>query len=668
MRTLKALLIAGAVTLPSSVNAVEEGMWTFDAFPAAAMRAIYGWAPDQAWLDDVRAGAVRLNGCSASFVSDAGLILTNHHCVASCLAALSSDEKDFLADGFNVATMEEELKCEGQRADVVTAIRDVTDEVRGAVDGLDGAEAITARREIVDALQSGEGCTGEGMSCQVVSLYNGGRYSLYTYRRYDDVRIAWAPEAQAAQFGGDPDNFNFPRYSLDGAFLRAYDNGKPASTPDHLTFNPRTDIADGEITMVVGNPGSTQRLLTVSQLEHIRDFQLPRQIATLSELRGRLIAAMDEDEERAREGADTLSGIENSLKVQFGRQRALNNRPFFQTLVDQENALRQGVADNDAIGDPWSEIETALEWDRANGLRYAYDTPSGTLMGIATAIVASAKSGVAPTDQGRAGAQAPLNVHLWLDELLMEWSLSKAREYLGTDDPHTKLLLGNESPEGLAERTVRGTSLTDPAVRLALYEGGLEAVEASDDPMIQYALRLYDRAQEINAERAAEYAGRLADPASRLADARFAAFGDSLYPDATFTLRINYGSVQSWTERGVKQPTRTVFGGTFDRATGAEPYDLPSQFIAKRDKIDMGKIYNFVSNNDIIGGNSGSPVLDRAGTVIGAAFDGNIHTTAGSFGFDAENNRMITVSAAAIQEALEVIYPAPRLTRELGTS
>ncbi|MCM8557945.1 S46 family peptidase [Sphingomicrobium sediminis] len=677
MRTRSLLLAASAAILMSGGAKADEGMWTFDAFPRERMMAAYGWAPDQEWLDTVREGAVRLNGCSASFVSDNGLILTNHHCISSCLAAISNDDNDYLANGFNVATMEEEIVCPGQRADIVTSIADVTDEVKGAIAGLEGDEAVAAQRAITASLTGTDACTAEGYSCQVVSLYNGGQYSLYTYRRYDEVRIAWAPEAQAAQFGGDPDNFNFPRYSMDGAFLRAYENGEAAVTPNHLTWNPRSP-QDGEITLVVGNPGSTQRLLTVAQLEYIRDVQLPRQIATLSELRGRLISAMDEDEERTREGNDTLGSIENSLKVQFGRQRALTNMDFFQTLIDAEEELKAEVAGNDEIGDPWTEIDEALDYARANNLRAVYDSPSGTLYGYAQTIVAANMEMAKPAEErdpgfgeatmGRIAAQLgqERTIHLWLDELLMEWSLSKAREYLGTDDPQTKTLLGDESPEGLSERLVRNTSLTDPAARVALLEGGLEALQASEDPMIQYALRLYPQVERIGDEFATNYSSKLTDPAARLADARFAAYGDSLYPDATFTLRINYGVVKSWEERGEMVPTTTTIAGTYDRATGNIPYDLPSQFIEKEDQIDKSTVYNFVSTNDIIGGNSGSPVLDRNGTVIGAAFDGNIYVTGGSFGYDAANNRMITVSTAALQEALEVIYPAPRIVAELA--
>lgn len=668
---------AAAVAFVATSASADEGMWTLDNFPAERMRADYGWAPDQAWLDKVRNGSVRLTGgCSASFVSPQGLILTNHHCIASCLAENSSDAKDYLNDGFVSSRREDELKCAGQQAEVVTSISDVTERVKGAM-GAPTGEALTKARDAEIAAIEKAGCTDLATTrCQVVTLFGGGQYKLYQYRKYSDVRLAWAPEDRAATFGGDPDNFNFPRYSLDASFLRAYENGKPVATPQFLKWNPRPPV-EGEATFVVGNPGSTSRLWTGSQLAFEREVRLPITLTTLSEVRGRLIQAMQESPVKEREGLDTLNGIENSLKVYIGRTKALNDPAFTGKLAASEADLKARSATNSDIGDPWSTVDAAVTAYRSLYLPLRFTQPSSDLLGYAQNLVFAAQEREKPNGErlpGYTDSRLPLlekqllderPVHPWLDKLMLEWSLSKAREYLGADDPDTKLLLGKASPEGLTESLVSGTKLADPAVRKALWEGGLKAIKASDDPMIVYALRLADRQRELRKQADAEYTGPLAIAGSQLSDARFAAYGDALYPDATFTLRISYGKVAGWTERGEKVPFQTTMGGTFDRATGNAPYDLAPGFAANKAKIDRAATFDFVTTNDIIGGNSGSPVIDKAGTVIGAAFDGNIHSLGGNYGYDPTLNRTVVVSTDAVQEALEKIYPAPALVKEL---
>jgi len=664
------------LSLPLAAARADEGMWTFDGFPAK-MRADYGWAPDQAWLDKVRAAAVRLTGgCSASFVSDTGLILTNHHCVASCAEQNSTAENNILEHGFTATARERELKCAGQQAEVVTSIKDVTAQVKSAIGTATGEASVKARDTAIAQIESA-GCTDTAKNrCQVVSLYGGGQYKLYTYRKYSDVRLAWVPEAQAAQFGGDPDNFNFPRYSLDASFLRAYEDGKPVSTPQHLTWAPRAPV-DGEATFVVGNPGSTQRLFTGSQLAFQRELALPITVTTYSELRGRLINAMESSPEKAREGHQELEGIENSLKVYIGRVKALNDPAFTGKLAAAEAELKAKSAGNPAIGNPWTDVAKAMSAYRDFYVADRFSLPSGDLFGYAMTLVRAAAERAKPnTDRlpGYTDSSLPLvqkrvldeqPIYPWLDELVMEWSLSKAREYLGADDPQTKLLLGKESPEALAARLVNGTKLADPAVRKALWDGGQAAINASTDPMIVYARSLDANDRALIRRFDAEVDAPLTAAQSKLADARFAAYGDTLYPDATFTLRISYGKVAGWRERGQMVPTRTTIGGTFDRATGAPPFDLPPAFAANRAKIDGGVTYDFVTTNDIIGGNSGSPVIDKQGRVIGAAFDGNIHSLGGNYGYDGTINRTVVVSTAAVEEALKNIYPAPALLAEL---
>ena len=663
--------------LPLSAARADEGMWTFDAFPAAKMRAAYGWAPDQAWLDKVRSAAVRLTGgCSASFVSSEGLILTNQHCVASCLQNLSSAKSDFLKNGFNAAARANEKLCPGQQAEVVTSIRDVTGEVKSAIGNATGLAAVKAKNAAVARIESA-GCTDTATGrCQVVSLYGGGQYKLYTYRKYSDVRIVWAPEARATQFGGDPDNFNFPRYSLDASFLRAYENGKPVSAPQHLQWSPRAPV-EGEATFVVGNPGSTQRLFTQDQLGFAREVTAPINVTTFSELRGRLISAMAQSPARYREGKDELDGVENSLKVYIGRVKAFNDPTFMGRLAAAEAELRAKSRGNAAIGDPWSDIAKATAAYRELYLPYRFLQPQSELYSYAATLVRAAEERSKPNEErlpGYTDSALPLlekqlldaqPVVPWLEQLKLEWSLSKAREYLGADDPDTRLLLGKESPEGLSRRLVAGSRLADPAVRKALWAGGKAAIAASKDPMIVFARRLDPRFRQLQDEVDERYQGPATAAGAKLADARFAAYGDTLYPDATFTLRISYGKVAGWAERGRQVPPVTLLGGTFERATGADPFDLPRGFVAARTRIDPATVYNFVTTNDIIGGNSGSPVIDRSGAVIGAAFDGNIHSLAGGYGYDGTLNRTVVVSTDAVQEALEKIYPAPALVAEL---
>ena len=677
MRLSKAFAFAAFAALPATAVQADEGMWTIDAFPTAKMQAAYGWAPDQAWLDKARQAAVRLTGgCSASFVSNDGLILTNHHCVVGCLQNLSTAKSDLVAHGFIAGTRQRERLCPGQQAEVVTSITDVTPQVKAAIGSATGDAAIKAQDAKVAEIETA-GCPDTKVNrCQVVKLYGGGEYKLYTYRKYSDVRIVWAPEFQAAFFGGDPDNFNFPRYALDASFLRAYENGKPVSTPAHLQFNPRAPI-DGEATFVVGNPGGTERLATLDQLAFQREVALPVIVGTYSELRGRLLSAMESSPVRQREGGDTLFGIENSLKVYIGRAKALNDPAFMKTLADAEANLRAKAAGDPSIGDPWSTIAQADRAYRDIYLANRFMTPRGDLYGYAVRLVRAAEERAKPNSQrlpAYTDSRLPLleketldpePIYPWLEKLTLEWSLSKAREYLGADDPDTKLLLGKESPEGLAARLVSGTKLADPAVRKALWNGGLAAINASTDPMIVYARKLDARQRELQKTFNERYDAPVTAAQAKLSQARFAAYGNSIYPDATFTLRISYGKVVGWTERGKQVPTRTVMGGAFERATGAQPFKLATAFAANEARIDKSTVYDFVTNNDIIGGNSGSPVLDRGGTVIGAAFDGNIHSLGGDYGFDPTLNRTVVVSMAAVEEALKHIYPDPALLAEL---
>ena len=672
-----ALLFTAAASLPLAALRADEGMWTFDAFPTAKFKADYGWAPDQAWLDRVRAAAVRLTGgCSASFVSDAGLILTNHHCVEDCLANLSSKEQDLVLHGFTARNRGEEKMCPGQQAEVVTAIKDVTGEVKAAIGSATGEALVKARTGAIATIEKA-GCSDLVTTrCQVVTLYGGGQYKLYTYRKYSDVRIAWAPEAAAQTFGGDPDNYNFPRYALDGSFLRAYENGKPVATPMHLNWTGREPVK-GEVVFVVGNPGSTQRLLTLSEFAYQREINLPIMMATQGELRGRLIRAMKESEDHAREGETTLFGVENNFKRWIGRTKALSDPSFNAMLAKNEAELISRTRGRDGIGDPWSTVAKAVAEQRALDLERRFATPAGELFDYALTLVRAADERTKPNAErlpGFSDSALPLleketldarPVYPWLEELLMDWSLSKAREYLGPDHAQTKLLLGKESPEARASRLVSGSKLADPAVRKALWEGGKAAIDASSDPMIAYARALDANARRLKALYDERVDGPMTGARAALADARFAAYGASLYPDATFSLRITYGKVGGWTEDGREIPDRTVWAGAFDRATGYKPFALAPGILAAKDRLNLNGVLDFVYATDTIGGNSGSPVIDKDGNVLGANFDRNIHGLRNDYAYDIRMGRSVAVSTAALEQALKTIYPAPALLAEL---
>lgn len=682
----RALFLAAAAAAPfiitlSTPAAAEEGMWTFDAVPTQQMTKEYGWAPDQKWLDDRRAAALRLtNGCSASFVSAEGLILTNHHCIVSCLQDLSSADQDYVAAGFNAATRAEEKACPGQQAETVTSITDVTKDVQGAIGTLTGAALVKARDARIADIEKAN-CTDLNTTrCQVVTLFGGGQYKLYQYRKYSDVRIAWAPEFQAAFFGGDPDNFNFPRYAMDAAFLRAYDSGKPVASPQHLQWSPRAPQA-GEITFVIGNPGSTQRLWTESQREFQRSQALPLRLILMSEYRGQLLRAMKESADKNREAGDTLFGIENSFKVFNGQLRALNDSAFKAKLAAGEADLRARVNGDASIGDPWADIQAAVDqrlptYLDANFLSSGPASYSSTA-GFARTLVRAAKErakrnadrkpgytdSALPLTEKRLLADTPS--YGWLEELGVEFWASKAREYLGNDNAHIAALLKGQSPAAFA-KALAASKLSDPAVRKQLWDGGAAAIAASNDPMIAFYRTLDPISEQIEADFDQNYDAPVTAAQSKLAQARFAAYGDTNYPDATFTLRLSYGRVAGWKERGADVTPVTHMGGTYDRATGQFPYNMAKAFEAKKGKFDANTVYDFVTTNDIIGGNSGSPVIAKDGSVIGAAFDGNIHSLGGSFGYDGALNRTVAVSTAAIQVGLDTLWPAPALSRELN--
>jgi nicotinamide mononucleotide adenylyltransferase len=675
------MLLALVVSAPAIA---EEGMWTFDNFPESAVKQAYGAEATPAWLDKVRLSTIRLSTCTASFVSPQGLILTNHHCVESCLAELSTKEKSLVDLGYTAADRAHEQRCLTQIADVLVGMENVTDKVAKAIAGLDDKAANTARKKELTVLEtdceqaSAKSRTGK-LKCQVVTLYQGGQYFLYKYKRYDDVRLVFAPEGEIAAFGGDPDNFQFPRWSLDFSVLRAYENGAPAKTPNYLQIDFAGPHAN-ELVFVSGHPGTTARRRTKAQLEFDRDLPLPTLLMRASELRGRYIQFGKTNPADERIVVAPLNGIENGIKVRRKLLDALHEDALMTRKVEEESELR--VRAHFSGSDPWHEIEAATARERQIYLPYTFlEAGAGftsVLFRDARLIVRGAEERTKPnsdrlreyTDaaipriEQQLFAQVP--VYTELEVLTLSFSLERMREWLGPDDPVVRKLLGKESPDELATRLVAETKLDDARVRKQLWQGGTAAVEASHDPMIEIARTIDADSRAIRKKFEDEVEAPVSSASERIAAQRFKAYGTNAYPDATFTLRLNYGTVQGWVENGTPVEPFTYLGRAFERATGAPPFKIPDSWLKAKDQLDMRTPFCISTSNDIVGGNSGSPLIDAAGKLVGLMFDGNIHSVAGDYWYDRAKNRAVAVHPAIIREALDKVYGAKSLLAELG--
>ncbi|HYJ35587.1 MAG TPA: S46 family peptidase, partial [Rhizomicrobium sp.] len=517
----------------------DEGMWTFDNFPIATVNGKYGTHIDQAWLDRVRNAAVRLSsGCSASLVTGQGLVLTNHHCVRDCAQNLSHPPVDYVKDGFTSARREDEKLCPGMVAEVLANISDVSTRIISATAGKSGTDFVKARDAEIAAVEK-QGCAGkeEKYRCQVVTLYQGGQYKLYTFRKYTDVRLVFAPEGDTAFFGGDPDNFNFPRYDLDCSFVRLYENGKPVATQDHLAWSVDAP-KDGAPLFVAGNPGTTQRLMTAEQLETVRDVSLPETLILYSQLRGHLLRFSEESSEHARIANDLLFGVENSFKALRGQEKALVDPALITSKRAADRELKARVARDPkqaaAIGDPWTDIAKAQPRQKAlyfsYGLMESRAGIGSDLFRYARALVRAAEEKPKPngerlreyTDSRLAllskSLLDPVPVYPDLEKLVLGFWLSKLRENLTVDSSGTKTFLGKDSPENLAER-LAGSKLGDPAVRKALWDGGLAAIKASDDPMIKFALATDAASRAIRKQYEDEVSGPVDRATQKIAQA-----------------------------------------------------------------------------------------------------------------------------------------------------
>jgi hypothetical protein len=680
---------APAATPTTPAGYVKEAgtMWTFDAPPFEYWQKTYGFAPDQGWLDHVRLASIRLPNCSASFVSARGLVLTNHHCARECVTSASPPDTDYNAVGFVAQSVAEEKKCATLFVDQLQSIQDVTRQVQSAVTART-PQAQVAQRDSTIASIEGACAKQTGLNCQVVSLYQGGMYSLYRYKRYSDVRLVMVPEEAAAFFGGDPDNFTYPRYDLDMSLLRVYENGAPMAVKDYLKWSPN-GAKEGDLVFVTGNPGSSGRLLTLAQMQYLRDVQYPATLAAYD--RGLRIARelSSRSEADKREFENLIFGIENSKKAITGYRAGLLDTAIMARKAAFERDLRSRVDASPELrtkyGGAWGAIATAERElaSMATRVRYYGYSPmppfGSQLLNWAGAIVRLPQQSATPDSarlpqyrgdglgQVRQMVLASQPVDTALEKLALAAYLTAAQRALPRSDPYLALVLGGRSPEVAAEALVDGTKLGSADARRALVEGGASAVAASTDPMIVLARRIDPLSRPVQ-ERAARLDDIISANADRVGQALFAVYGTKLPPDATFTLRISDGVVKGYPMNGTVAPYKTTFYGMYGRSAafdGKAPFNLPDRWMRQRDSLDLTVPLDFVSTNDIIGGNSGSPVINRDAEIVGLIFDGNIESLPNRFIFTDEVARAVSVHSRAIVEALRSVYRAPRLADEL---
>ena len=675
---------SAANQLPPATYRPEFGtMWTFDAPPLDYWRRTYNFAPDQKWLDHVRLASVRLPNCSASFVSSRGLVMTNHHCGRECTAASSPADSNYIQTGFAAATLTDEKKCAGLYVDQLQSIQDVTTRVRAAITGKTPADQASQRTAVITQIQT-ECNQQTQLTCQVVTLYQGGMYSLYRYRRFNDVRLVMAPEGDIAFFGGDPDNFTYPRYDLDLTLLRVYENGQPYAPTDYLKWSP-AGAMENELVFVVGNPGSTGRLNTISQMEFLRDVGYPATLAAYKRALAIYAQLARSDTSAARRYQNDVFGVANSQKAVTGYRVGLLDTLSMAKKRAFERELRARIAADPKLqaqyGGTWDAIAAAQrELATFNPqLRYTSFGGGSTLLTFAAQLVRIASESGKPDSarlvpyrgQGIATMTANLSRNVPIDtafeRLAIAAQLRAAQSELGPNDPFVQLALAGRTPEAAAAALVRGTRVGDPAFRTSLLQGGAPAAAASTDPMIVLA-RGIDPLNRAVTARANALNAIIAANSEKIGQALFSAYGTALPPDATFTLRISDGVVKSFPSNGTIAPYKTTFYGLYERSAAfddKDPFKLPKRWVERKGNLDLSTPYNFVSTNDIIGGNSGSPVINRNAEVVGLVFDSNIEGISNRFIFSTDVGRTVSVHSRGITEALRKMYDGSRIADEL---
>lgn len=660
-------------------------MWTFDAPPLEYWRTTYNFTPDQQWLDNARLSAVRIPGCSASFVSASGLVMTNHHCGRSCTASASPPDTNYVTVGFAARNVADEKRCAGMYADQLQSTEDVTDRIHRAIRATSSAQQVEQRNAEIARVE--QQCAQQtSLLCQVVTFYQGGMYSLYRYKRFTDVRLVMAPEGDIAFYGGDPDNFTYPRYDFDVTLLRVYDNGQPLRPTSYFRWSA-AGAREGDLVFVVGNPGSTGRMLTMAQMEYLRDVQYPLQLAQYERLLRTYKTLAASSPQAARQYENIIFSLENSKKAVTGYRRGLVDTAIMAKKRAFENDFRARVNADPRLrrlyGNAWTEVERSqrelagitrqVQLQSFGGGSALLNFAGGIVrLPIMSPLVDSMRLPQyrgAGLDRVRQQVLATTPIDTAFERMALAATLVAWKEGLPSNDATLRAALGygNGDPEAAAARIILQTTLADPAARRALLEGGTVAVTRSNDPLIALARQLEPVNRKL-ARRSAQLDAIISANAEKLGRAIFEAYGRSLPPDATFTLRITDGVVKGYPYNGTVAPYKTTFFGLYEKAAAFDnrpPFELPRRWADRRDRLELTTPFNFVSTNDIIGGNSGSPVINRNAEVVGLIFDGNIESLPNRFIFTDEVARSVSVHSRSIPEALRKLYDAAWIADEL---
>ncbi|MEN3333232.1 MAG: hypothetical protein V7641_2597 [Blastocatellia bacterium] len=687
MKKLPSIAILLAMFIAPLGLYADDGMWTFDNPPRKQWKDKYDFAPSDAWLDHVRLASVRLNdGGSGAFVSGDGLLMTNQHVASGQLQKVSTKERDYTKEGFYARTPAEELKCPDLEINVLVSLEEVSTRVKGAVKaGASDKEANEQRKAEMAAIET-ESTEKTGLRSEIVPLYSGGEYWLYRYKKYTDLRLVFAVEEQIAFFGGDPDNFTYPRYDLDVAFFRVYENNQPLKTEHYFKWS-ESGPTDGEFVIASGNPGSTARLLTFAQIQYQRDVGNPLQMQTWTSRRDALANYGKRGAEQLRQAGAGIRSLNNSLKRLVGQQEGLNNPRLMAKKEAEEKALRERVAGNtewrQKYAEAWDQIAAAYRDLPPMARRMAFTTIEPSRLGkIASTLVRYADEIGKPNKQRydefrdskleslKFSLFSPAPVYSEMEEAILAAWFEEAQKTLGPDDPFLRAALQGSTPAAVAKTVVTGTKLADVATRKALVEGGAAAIAQSADPLIQLARRIEPIIRELRAWNEGRIQSVETSAGGRIAAARFAVYGKQVYPDANFTLRLSYGRVLGYEEDTTFVPYKTTLYGLYDRARSFDekpPYDLPRRWKEGEAKLDLTTPINFVYSADTIGGNSGSPVINRRAEIVGLNFDSNIQKLSNRYWYieESEGSRAVAVHSAAIIEALRKLYGAAALAREI---
>jgi Peptidase S46 len=685
-------LVLGLFTLQTvSFARMDEGMWPFNNIPRTEIKKKYGFDVTDEWLKKVQLASVRFNnGGSGSFVSPNGLVLTNYHIVEDIVNEVSTPEKDLAKEGFVARSSAQEIKAPSLELNMLMSLEDVTKRVNDAVKpGTSDAEAFATRRKEISAIEA-ESTKATGLRSDVITLYQGGQYNLYRYKKYTDVRLVFVPEFQAAFFGGDPDNFNFPRFNIDMALVRVYENDQPVHPASYFKWST-AGAKEGDLAFVTGNPGSTSRLNTVAHLQELSDTSFPVILRLLERREAMLKKYMAMGEEQTRQAQNELNSIQNSLKVYRGRIAGLKDKALIDRKMREEDALRKSIAADPnrqkMYGDAWDAIAKAhRDYPSYIKERRIFDQAGGfntVLFDFARTLVRLAAENEKPngerlpeyTDARRAslelGLYSPAPIHDDFEKLKLADSLAFMIELLGADNALAKQIMNGKTPEARAAELIEGTKLKDVAARKELAAGGSKAIADSTDPMVVLARTIDPKAREMRKRFESEVSAVERANYAKIARARFDTEGTKLYPDATFTLRLSYGTVKGYMENSRKVTPFTTLGGLYERSASFKaefPYNLPPRWMEKKSAINLSTPFNFVTTNDIIGGNSGSPTINKNAELIGLIFDGNIQSLVGDYIYDESVNRAISVDSRGMLEVLRKVFDANEIADELTRS